>query len=795
MNRRNFIKTTGLGTALTFLTGKVLSVENLFGGKPARRPEDLLESWSVSTCGGCSAGCGLRVRLIGGSIVGIKGNEENPVSRGGLCSRAFSGIQSLYNPDRLKGPLMRDPGDPSGNRRDVSWDEAMGELTRRLTNGSTGEHPIQLLTGEKDGLTVQLLARFVTRMGSGEVLYYPWGDSRMAHPAVHVSQGIDDPLVYDTENSTYILSFSNDFLQTNPSQVNRSRAFGRFRQGTSRVRGKLVHFEPRLSITASKADEWIAIKPGTEGAVALGIASTLLEEGLYNKRFVAAHCTGFDDWVDTSGNLQSGFRSTILDEFSPQKVSEITGVSPEVIIKVAREFAGASRPLALGCDRIDFSYQDIVTRLAIHSLNALAGNIDRKGGVIVPRKIPAGNLSDFPAHDSESQRTGKRLPGGQFQFPVSLYDTDSSLEQLLLGRPPEVLFVYAANPLFTSSRKAEWKKYIEGAGFVVCFSSFIDETSDIADLILPDSHYFEKWHERTTWTNLGYPVFSIAQPVIEPINQTRCTGDVVLELAGNILGDNDDFPWKNYRDVIKARVAEIHRARRGDVFGPPFEEMWVRFLERIGWRASSFPDFEAFWEKCVEKGGWWDPIYYYGNTNRAYKNKSGKFDFGIELVTARALHIGTIKRLYTGDRFDKRRDREASRYPFLLHIHSHYPLLEETAHNEPLLMELMTFQSDQSGEWRMWVEMNPEDADRSGLHHNDRVKVETPVGQIVCTLKLFAGNPPGTISLPFGLGRETGGRYVEGIGANPTTLVEFEFDRLTGNPTWDTTYANVTKAG
>jgi anaerobic selenocysteine-containing dehydrogenase len=286
---------------------------------------------------------------------------------------------------------------------------------------------------------------------------------------------------------------------------------------------------------------------------------------------------------------------------------------------------------------------------------------------------------------------------------------------------------------------------------------------------LPDCHPFEKWHERSTWTSTGYPVFSVGKPVVDTLYNTRCTGDVVIEIAKKMpVNKKNGFKWKNFEEVMKDQAREIYQARRGDAFGPRFEEMWVRLLERIGWRASSYPDFETFWKKCVEKGGWWDPIYYYGKRERIYRNEDGKFDFGIDFVRNRARHVGTIESLYDLSRFEV--GTAGEEFPLLLQIHGHYPLLEASSRNEPLLMELMTFQPDQSGEWKMWVEINPEDAEREGLHNNDIVLLETPKGRMQCVVKLFPGNPPGTVSIPFGLGHKSGGRYIEDIGVKITRV-------------------------
>ena len=184
-------------------------------------------------------------------------------------------------------------------------------------------------------------------------------------------------------------------LEASSSPVHMTRAYGQFRQGRTGRRGKLVQVEPRLSITASSADEWIPVRPGTEGVFALGVAGVLVSEGLYDREFVLERTPG-SRTRRAPARPANGLRSLLARHYSLERVAAETGVSVDVILRIAREFAGARSGLAIGPRKGPLLPGQLFDHLAAHVLNALAGNVDGPGGVLVPEEAPLAAWPELP---------------------------------------------------------------------------------------------------------------------------------------------------------------------------------------------------------------------------------------------------------------------------------------------------------------------------------------------------------------------------------------------------------------
>jgi anaerobic selenocysteine-containing dehydrogenase len=400
INRRDFLKLgsgvvagTALSAAGTSLVRKLAHGE---GELALGRGE---ETWKTSICQLCPGGCSIRVRSIDGWPVRIEGNPLYPINRGGLCPKGLAGLQVLYNPDRVVGPLKRTGERGAGQWERISWEEAITMVASRLQGIRQHGAPqtLAVIGGQYRGLMHDLISRFLEAFGSPNYLSTASGCDGAA-TTLFATQGIHQPIAYDLENTNYILSFGCNLLEGWWSPVRQMRAFGHFRQERP-VRGKLVQIDTRLSITAAKADAWIPIQPGTDGALALGIAHTLINEDLYDKDFVDQHTFGFDDWQDGSGVTQPGFRTVVLREYSPGTVSSITGVPVETIIRLAREFGATKPAMALAGRGATNASNGLHNGPAIHCLNALVGSIDVPGGVLVQRPVP---LTPLPAVEQDA---------------------------------------------------------------------------------------------------------------------------------------------------------------------------------------------------------------------------------------------------------------------------------------------------------------------------------------------------------------------------------------------------------
>ncbi|MBI4561775.1 MAG: molybdopterin-dependent oxidoreductase, partial [Candidatus Rokubacteria bacterium] len=608
-SRRGFLKLTAVSTAGAAAGCAGREIGNLMEvlSEEDRVPNGV-EQWVTTGCNLCPGGCGARLRLIDTRAVKLEGNPLHPVSHGGLCPVGQASLQLLYNPDRVKGPRKRVGARGSGQWEALSWEEALKTLVAQLQQlRERGEpHTLLIATGRSRGLMPELLRRFARAFGTPNVLQLD--DHDPSSHALWLTQGIREPMAYDLENAKYILSFGVPLVDGWWAPVRQMRALVQVRQGTPGRRGKLVQVEPRVSPTAAKADEWIPVNPGTEGALALGLAHVLVADGLFDRRFIAERSLGFED-----------FRTLLLKEYTPAAVAKITAVPEETIRRLAREFAGFGPGVAIG--PAGGQSNDRETAWAIHALNALAGAIDRPGGALVARTAP---LAQWPeAALDERARKGLTMPALPGNFSL-LADAIKS------GKPYRVkaLFLWEANPAFTEPDPGRVRQALSEIPFVVSFSSFVDESTEYADLILPDHTFLEAWHDDPPPPGLPYPVIGVARPAVEPLHETRHTGDVILALARELGGGvSAAFPWKEFKEAMLASVEGLYRSRRGMVFAKHEASEPPRPLKEWEWAPPPYKSFKEFWEDLLNKGGWIDPSYRYGDWARVLRTPSGKFEF------------------------------------------------------------------------------------------------------------------------------------------------------------------------
>lgn len=768
------------------------------------------ERWAPSLCQQCPGGCGIRVKLIGDRPVKIDGNPLHPINKGKLCPKGQAGLHTLYDPDRIKGPLKRGGERGAGKWENISWGEAIHLVATRLSEIRSREnaHTLAMMDGNSRGLIKNLFERFLYSFGSPNYIRMPTGLDYGQVDAFYLMQGIKGDIVFDMERAKYIISFGSDLLQSFWSPVQVMKAFGSMRREKD-LRGRIVQVEPRYSVTAAKADEWVPIKPGTEGILALGMAHLMIKEGLYHKEFIQEHAFGFNDWEDSSGINHQGFMTLVLQNYSPGTVSDITDVPVDTIIRLAREFATENKSLAIG------TRGDIYQQMAIHSLNALAGNIDKPGGINLVK-----SLLDIDLRISEIDETaykclqmphiGKNKDG---KFPLAAYSIETFFNNVLKGEPYKLntLLLYNCNPLFSNFDIKFIHQVIKKIPFMISFSSFMDETTHYSDLILPDHTYLEKWQNDITYTFQGFPVVGIGRPIVKPLYDTQNTGDAIIEIARGMGGSvARAFLWKNSKEMLLDIMKKVFEIERGDLFGLEFEEAWVKILARGGWRAPSYRDFDEFWEGMQEKGGWWDPIYRYEEWEKVFQTPSKKFEF-----------YSQILKFHLENQENPKRDKDEIRIPgieargdqlFLPHweprINSSpaeekdYPLHLKVFQplavaglinaNQPFLQDISSFYTEER--WGSWVEINPETAEELGIRGGDWVWVESAMGRLMLRARLTHGAMPHVVSVPMGFGHKAFGRWAKGFGENPAWLMTHHAEPFTGEPLLHKTRVKAYKA-
>lgn len=753
LDRRTFLKLTGATAAagvlykvgLVGLESLASSDEQTSGPSSDRR--------MLGICRLCAGGCGLSARVVDGRVVKLDGNPFHPNNQGKLCPKGQAGLQALYDPDRIKGPMRK----VDGGWRQISWEEALTEVAGALKALRDSGHPERLtfLHDGKRGPTGDLIARFCQSFGAPNDVRAP-RHSADGTPLAHLlTQGWNEHAAYDWENTDYLLCFGGAFLEAWQPLVRQLRAYARLRRGRPGRRAKIVQIESRASVTATKADEWLPLNPGTEGALALAIAHVIISDEAYDAQFVAEHTFGF-----------AAFRDLVRD-YAPARIAEITGLPAETIKRIAREFAAAG-PAAVAAGDASGYTNSLYSQWAIHALNALVGSIESPGGVMRQMEAPLSPWPE-PALDEIATRglARSRVDGaGGERFPLA-ENVPHALTQLphQAPYPTEILFLYHANPVYDDPPGLDWEAAIERVPLVVSFSPYLDETSTRANLLLPDCVYLEKWFLEPLEPSLGYPVVGLGQPVIPPLYDTRNIADVLIELAQALGGSvAAAFPWDGFVEAIQERAQGLYQAGSGMPRAETFDE---------------------FWAELQSRGVWYDQPYEFA--------PSARFEFASQILAERLETLGVpfadedLLPRYQAPAFEG----EESEYPFHLRTFKTIAYTERWGANLPWLQEIYGLHVQEK--WGSWVELNPETAHEMGIHDGEMVRVESTQGSIQLKARLWPGTPPEVVSIPLGQGHTAGGRWAEKRGANPNELVAPLTDPLSGELAVQSTRVRIRK--
>src|SRR2546427_564464 len=523
MNRRDFFKIVTVSGAAAASGGSQQASETIL---PLVVPNEQLvpgvASWFSTVCRECPAGCGVIARNREGRIVKLEGNPDHPVNAGALCMRGQAALQGLYHPDRIAGPLVREG---SAGFKSATWDAASKTVSDRIAALKTGGkgRAIAVVTQLENGSLGGMLDRWVQALGARpRVTLEPFAyeSIRAANRSTFNRDAIP---YYAFEDAEVVLSFGADFIETWLSNVNYARTFARmhsFRDGRA---GTFIHVEPRQSLTASNADQWVRNAPGTEGLLALAILRVMVDEGMVDRRYGEA-VAGID----------------------LKRAADTSGVGVETIKHIAKTFAAAKPGLAIAGGVAVSGSHATATQVAVNLLNAAAGNVGKT--------VRFGPDSAY----------GKVTP----------YAEVAKLVQAMAAGEIEVLVLGASvNPAFTLPGGLKVADAIRKVPFVVSFASLPDETTALAHLVLPDTHWLESWGDYAPMEGVN----GLLQPTMKPIRDARPMGDVLLAVGRTALGTEagkGPLPWESFEQYLKTAWEPVAK-------GP----QWAEALSQGGaWR-------------------------------------------------------------------------------------------------------------------------------------------------------------------------------------------------------------------
>ncbi len=805
LDRRGFIKFAvgaAAGIPLTPLPWKLMDDVAIWTQNWSwlpRLPRYPKISYAKTVCTLCEGGCGIKVRLIGkDKSIKVEGLETAPVNKGGLCPIGAAAPQYQYTPARVKGPMRRKGGRGTGDLVQVSWAEALREVGSRLSalRKKGQAHTVVMISGRKNTLSRTLAEYFLEVYGSPNLVDMP--SLAVGRDFADRAQfGRKQDVGYDLENSDFILSFGCSVIEGWGSPVRSIRAFSD-RRADNR---KLVQVDINASLTASKADEWVAIRPGSETALALGLAHVLIKQGLYDRSFVEEHTFGFDE-----------FKTVILDEYSPDKVTAITGVPEGKIIKLAKEFARAKSPLAIAGAGRGGQPSPVYELMAVQTLNALNGNINRKGGVIIRRDVPI-TAWPGPGQDKAAARSMSfpRLDqAGSDKYPL----TGSLLADLVTSinetgpYPVNALIIDQADPAFFGADPEAFRAALKKIPFVVSLSTMMDDTASLADVILPESSHLEGPVDVMNPPTLPYPLFGVAGPVIPPDRfDTRPAGDIYLGLAKAVGGTvSKAIPFKSHRHMLAYSVTGLYESKRGRLAD------WEEEREFIGGPGNGEPSppiktRKAFFEGLADGLFWYDPDIDYDNLKGAFQTPSKKFEFvSLSLKYSLRKFIESKPEMTIRGRLGLTKSidqipiphyepvlptEKSAQYPLLLIPAEQFKIVNGFLGNAPYLTKLIEDITLKGNE--LVVDIHPQTADTLGLKEGDRAWLKTEKGELKVMIHLFKGVRPEVVSAPIGLGHKGFGYYLEGKGVNPMEIVVATADPLSGQMLWRGSRASLTK--
>ena len=534
--RRQFLKGSAAVTAAALAAGGLKTGMQI--GKSAYAAEELSGGDTVdilTICENCVWRCGAIAKVKDGVLVKLEGNPEHPNSRGKLCPRGNAGVKVLYDPDRLQFPMIRAGERGSGLWRRVSWDEALQFTADNMKRIKDTYGPEAMIMSSTHNLTQPYFENLLKAFGTPN-----YGTQRsLCFNAMTIAftytYGLAQPGV-DYDNCKYVIYTGRNLAEAiSNSETQQMMDF-------AAKGGKILVLDPRYTITASKAIEWLPIKPGTDLAFFLAVNHIVVTEGLYDKEFVEKYCVGFDKLEES------------LKTYSPEWAAQRCEIEADTIRKIAREFA-SQRPAAVAHPnwRTSNFTNSFQTQRSIAILNALMGNWGAPGGLVAGGEeggVALGSLSQPPY----PKTTAPRLDGVPWKYPLVplKYGVIQEIrDSLLTGKPYQGKgwLVYRQNPLMSIPERRKTMTALKNLDFLAVIDILPNDTAYYADVILPESTYLERWDPIAP---AGNKLF-LRQPVVEPLYETK-GGLMILKELGDRLGLGDYFPYKEEQDIIKAQI-------------------------------------------------------------------------------------------------------------------------------------------------------------------------------------------------------------------------------------------------
>ncbi|MDN3018747.1 molybdopterin oxidoreductase family protein [Paenibacillus sp. BSR1-1] len=734
------------------------------------------------TCPLCEATCGLEIHTRGQEVVHIKGDKLDPFSKGYLCPKGFSVKELHSDPDRIRKPMIRRGSD----WQEVSWDEAFLEVRKGLQTiiKEHGRNSVAVYLGNPSvhNLGSMLYAPiFLRALGSRNIYSASTLDQIPKQLSSEMMFGSDANLpIPDIDHTNYFLMIGANPLASNGSLMTAPNMRGRLRALRDRG-GKLVVIDPVRTVTAKQADEHHFIRPGTDAFFLFALINTLFEEDLVSPGILVHLINGLEEMKSLS------------QDFSPEAAAAKCGISAAEIRRIARELAASSKAIIYG--RMGTCTQPFGTMNSwlVDVLNVLTGNLDRQGGVMFPapatrrassKKVRSNRYNRYQSRVSS-------MPEVLGELPVSCL-----AEEMETEGPGQIkgFICMAGNPALSAPNSKRLQAALERVDFMVSVDCYMNETSRLANVLLPVPSPLEHSHYDIAFYNLAVrniahyskPVFDLPSEQLDDwqiilhlaaaVSEQNLVGDPLTLMDDYTIGELIDHELKNENSPIYGRDAVEIFSLLKDRNGP---ERLLDFYLRVGPYGDHFgknPDGLSLSVLEVNPHGM-DFGAMKPRIIEILQTPSGKIELAPSIL------VKDVKRL--------KQSLKSEANPVVLVGRRDLRSNNSWLHNLPVLVK---------GEDRCTLWIHSSDATRFGIGKGERAILKSRTGKIEVPVEITDDIMPGTVSLPHGWGHShTGTRLgvaCEHPGVNVNILTDEQvFDPISGNAVLNGVPVSIEKIG
>ncbi len=841
ITRRSFLKASALGLGTAAIAGAI-PFTTASADESHRTNET--GKWTSSSCQGCTSFCPVKVYVEDGRAIRVNGNPNCTATNGKACPKASLALQQVYDPDRIKTPMKRtnpekgrgiDPGFIP-----ITWDEALDTIADKLMelHDNKESEKFMFIKGRSSEVGDAIYHYFPALMGTPNYYGHSTICAEAEKAASWAVNGMYSYRDYDMLNTKYFLMWSTD-----PIASNRQQPAAAYNWGTVMDNAHIVVIDPRFSVTAAKADKWLPIIPGTDGALACAIAHVILTIGKWNRDFVGDfkaspvnyELSGYYDkkinlfvageevdeelfeYINGYGLVR--WWNLVLKDTTPEWAAEICGIDASDITKVAKDFAkygtSACSWMSPGTSN---QPSGVYGAMAAEALNGLVGSFENKGGSQHSASVDVGSWPDHrPYRDSLAKKFEKEPKAdhrNRIEWPAISSGTHSSqvltnnLAEVILNEDPyeiKLLMSKYCNFAYSCTGAQRWEQALAKVPFYVCVTMNPSESAQFADILLPPKHHmFEQWGYVKNYQNLITYV-SIEQPVITPLWDTKA--------------DETELAW-----AIAAKLKEKGFSKVMDYFSKAFVDPETGNLPTD---ESSFAEIATkirtapVWDGTDGKKGQgedlgsWRSFCSKGvfNSNAAktkkdwgnFSTETGHYEFYSETLKkqleAKAwTYNKTVDECmelwgydcreglcYVPHYEEPKRFGDPDEYPYIFEEYRSRLNREGRSANLPLYQEFKDVDPGDEA-WDDVLKINPDDMEELGLSDGDEIEVESVQGKIRVTAKGWPGTRPGVVIKCYGQGHWAFGHiaatdYANAVarGGNNNEILPVAYDTISGN--------------